>query len=107
MANTVGPSTGEVYIGVTLLDPTAQAEPESLQLAARPDSLSGKRLGLIENTKQNAGDVPRGRLRAPAGRARAGLGDPADGPGDGAYASDSLLDELARECDLVIEAVGD
>lgn len=93
-------------MGVTLLDPTAQAEPESLQLAARPDSLSGKRLGLIENTKQNASEL----LEAVYALLQAELEPvsvirrtvPAT-----ALASDSLLDELARDCDLVIEAVGD
>ena len=93
-------------MGVTLLDPTVQAEPESLQLAARPDSLSGKRLGLIENTKQNASEL----LEAVYALLQAELQPvsvirrtvPAT-----ALASDSLLDELARDCDLVIEAVGD
>lgn len=93
-------------MGVTLLDPTAQAEPESLQLAARPESLSGKRLGLIENTKQNASEL----LEAVYALLQSELQPvsvirrtvPAT-----ALASDSLLDELARDCDLIIEAVGD
>jgi hypothetical protein len=37
-----------------LLDPTTEAAAQSIAYAARPDSLEGKRVALIENTKFNS-----------------------------------------------------
>ena len=89
-----------------LVDPTAEPELESVALAPRPGDLTGKRLGLIDNTKANAAAL----LEAVAALLESELRPaeivrrrvPATLPAD-----DALLDELARECDLVIEAVGD
>ena len=86
--------------------PTAKPELESVALALRPLDLTGKRLGLIDNTKANAAAL----LEAVAALLESELRPseivrrrvPATLPAD-----DALLDELARECDLVIEAVGD
>lgn len=89
-----------------LLDPTAQPGGEQVSLAPRPDDLRGKRLGLIDNTKANAAELLEAVAAlladdlAPAEILRRRV--PATLPAD-----DDLLDELARECDLVIEAVGD
>ena len=89
-----------------LMDPTGQPSITEVALAPRPEDLRHKRLGLIDNTKANAAEL----LEA----VEAVLHDelepveiirrrvPATLP-----ASDELLDEIARECDLVIEAVGD
>jgi hypothetical protein len=37
-----------------LLDPTLEAGPQTIAYAARPRSLEGKRIALIENTKFNS-----------------------------------------------------
>ena len=89
-----------------LVDPTAQPELESVALAPRPEDLRHKRLGLIDNTKANAAAL----LEAVAALLEDELQPaeilrwkvPATFP-----AEDDLLDEMARSCDLVIEAVGD
>lgn len=89
-----------------LLDPTAQPAANAVALAPRPPDLRHKRLGLIDNTKANAGEL----LEAVAALLADDLQPseiirrrvPATLPAD-----DELLDELAREVDLVIEAVGD
>jgi nucleotide-binding universal stress UspA family protein len=89
-----------------LLDPTAQPATTSVALAPRPSDLRHKRLGLIDNTKANAAAL----LEAVAALLEDELQPvevirrrvPATLPAD-----DALLDEIARECDLVIEAVGD
>ena len=39
---------------IELLDPTTEAVAQSIDYAARPDSLEGKRVALIENTKHNS-----------------------------------------------------
>ena len=37
-----------------ILDPTVEARKQPLTYVARPDSLRGKRIGLVENTKFNS-----------------------------------------------------
>lgn len=89
-----------------LLDPTAQPTTTSVALAPRPADLRQKRLGLLDNTKANAGEL----LEAVAALLEGDLEPaevvrlrvPATLPAD-----NELLDEIARQCDLVIEAVGD
>ena len=39
---------------IELLDPTTEAAAQSMAYAARPDTLAGKRVALIENTKFNS-----------------------------------------------------
>ena len=40
---------------ITVMDPTAESLPTKTSIAARPVSLDGKVLGLLDNSKQNAG----------------------------------------------------
>ena len=89
-----------------LMDPTAQPSGNAVALAPRPEDFRHKRLGLIDNTKANAAAL----LEAVAAILQDDLQPaeiirrrvPATLPAD-----DALLDEIASECDLVIEAVGD
>lgn len=91
---------------LTLLDPTAQPVGLAAELAPRPASLKGKRLGLVDNTKPNAHELLEEVLALvadeldPSEVVRVRV--PATLP-----ASDELLDEIASSCDLVIQAVGD
>ena len=39
---------------IELLDPTTEAAAQTVAYAARPDTLAGKRVALIENTKFNS-----------------------------------------------------
>jgi len=89
-----------------LVDPTQQPAEVAVSLAPRPADLRGLRLGLVENTKANASDLLdeveaflRDELR-PVTVSRYSV--PATLP-----ASDDVLDRIAAECDIVIEAVGD
>ena len=40
--------------GFEILDPTVEPRRQPLTYVARPDSLKGKRIGLVENTKYNS-----------------------------------------------------
>ena len=40
--------------GFEVLDPTVEARQQPLTYVPRPDSLKGKRIGLVENTKFNS-----------------------------------------------------
>ena len=92
--------------GFTMRDPTVQADVVAVQLAPRPEDLRGRRLVLMDNGKNNAHEL----LEAVLGIVESELEPseviwrnvPATLP-----APDGLLDEIASECDLVIEAVGD
>jgi hypothetical protein len=91
-----------------LMDPFGSpAPPPRPHLAARPPSLRGLRLGLLDNSKPNADlllEAVLGELeeefspRAVVRRRKPGAGVP--GP-------QSLLEELGGSCDAVIVAVGD
>jgi hypothetical protein len=39
---------------IEILDPTVEAATRPVRWAPRPDSLAGKRIGLVENTKFNS-----------------------------------------------------
>jgi hypothetical protein len=93
-----------------ILDPTGLSErpaAEGLTLAPRPPSLSGVKIGLLENGKQNArrfledvADVLRERYGA--GEAELRRKEIFSQP-----ASPELVDELSRAAEVVVVGIGD
>lgn len=93
-----------------ILDPTGltgQDTKAGLELAPRRADLSGSRVGLLENGKQNArqfledvADVLRERYGAGEARLRRkeNFAQPA---------APELIDDLSRESDLVVIGIGD
>jgi hypothetical protein len=93
-----------------ILDPTGLSSRETatgLTLAARPASLAGARIGLLENGKQNAArfledvaDVLRDRYGAGDAtlRRKENFAQPA---------APALVDELSAESDVVVIGIGD
>ena len=92
-----------------ILDPTGRAADtrEAAALAPRPQDLRGVTVGLLENRKHNAGLFLRevGRLLVERHgakdvllRGKASIVMPA---------ADEIMDELARECGVVVAGVGD
>jgi hypothetical protein len=93
-----------------ILDPTGLSSRETapgLTLAARPTELTGVRVGLLENGKQNArrfledvADILRERYGAGAVtlRRKENFAQPAPG---------ALVDELGAESDAVVIGIGD
>lgn len=90
----------------SLSDPTAQPDAITAQLSRRPESLRGMRLSLLKNGKRHSGELLEEVLK---------LIEPELEPAEVLrrtvpptwLAPDDQLDELAGECDLVVEAVGD
>ena len=90
-----------------ILDPTVEARKQPLTYVARPDSLQGKRIGLVENTKFNSdrlllkiGEILK-RTMAPRRRAmwrKHNAGVPAH---------KEILDEARRTVDVVVAGIGD
>jgi hypothetical protein len=102
-------STTSEEIGMAvfeMLDPTVQATAATVGLAERPADLRGRRLVLMDNGKHNARQLLEAVYElleqdlAPAEVLWRSVPTTLPAP-------DGLLDDIAAEGDLVIEAVGD
>jgi len=93
--------------GITVLDPTSAPVAERAERAKRPDSLEGKRVGFLDNSKPNSDKVLL-YLEAML-RERYGIGSAVHRrkPTASRVIPPDMLEEMLRECDLVIPAVGD
>ena len=95
------------YATMTVLDPTAETVVVPADMSPRPSSLETQRIGLLANGKANSEEL----LQAVLGQlaknyefstvATRNKGD-ASRP-----APPEILEELKRECDVVITATGD
>ena len=92
---------------ITVLDPTSKSTKKELPMAARPDRLEGKVMGILWNTKPGA-DVllnrfaelldERFHLAQILRRTKKSQ----------AYGADeAILNELATKCDFIITGTGD
>ncbi len=94
-------------VKIVVLDPVAEARPVHAPLSARPDTLSGKRIGFLDNTKANATEL----MRALEARLRSRYTVVSvlhkTKPLAAVGASEAVLEELARDCDVAIVAIGD
>jgi hypothetical protein len=92
---------------IQLLDPTTEAAAQPIAYAARPDTLQGKRVALIENTKFNSD-----RLLEKIGRilvqeygvasTRMFRKKNASVP-----AHEEIIAEVRKTCDVMVAGVGD
>ena len=90
-----------------LLDPTTEAATQAIAYAPRPDSLRGKRVALIENTKFNSdkllvkvGEI----LKKEYGAAEYKMWRKHN---SSVPAHDEIIDEAKRGVDCVVAGVGD
>ena len=96
---------GERPMSIRLYDPTAEPRAVAAQLAPRLQSLTGKRIGILDNGKANAGTLMLAVARTL--QERYGAGDivkrdkPVAGP-----PSPEALDALAQ-CDLTLVGSAD
>ncbi len=100
-------SDGSLGRGLVVLDPTSEATTESATLAPRLDSLTGKVLGLLDNSKLNADRFLDLLQRELAERYELADVVRARKPSASRVCPDGLVQELAGRCDAVIAAVGD
>ena len=90
-----------------LLDPTTEAATQPIAYVPRPDSLRGKRIALIENTKFNSDNllVKIGNILVNeygASSAKMWRKKNASVP-----AHEEIIEEVKRTCDVVVAGVGD
>jgi hypothetical protein len=92
---------------LSFLDPTVAAEITAVGTAPRLESLEGKVVGLLDNSKA-AGRVILDDLGVML-RERYGVAEivNAGKPTFGRVAEEALVNELAERCDVVITALGD
>ena len=90
-----------------LLDPTTEAATQTIAYVPRPDSLRGKRIALIENTKFNSDNllVKIGNILINdygATSAKMFRKKNASVP-----AHEEIIEEVRKTCDVVVAGVGD
>jgi len=90
-----------------ILDPTTEAVTKTMTYVARPSSLHGKRVGLIENTKfysnrllQKIGDI----LKEEYGAAETRMWRKHS---SNVPAHDEIVAELRETCDVMVAGIGD
>jgi hypothetical protein len=90
-----------------ILDPTTEPRQQPLTYVARPDSLLGKRVGLVENTKYNSdrllqriGDI----LVKEYGAAETRMWRKKNAS---VPAHEAIIEEARRSVDVVVAGIGD
>jgi len=91
---------------LTVLDPTAELDAERIPLAPRPADLAGKRVGFLDNSKERADEILRRLEERLKERFAVGAVVWRRKAFYTKQAPATLIDEMARECDLVVSAVG-
>jgi hypothetical protein len=92
---------------IELLDPTTEAAAQAVAYVARPETLAGKRVALIENTKFNSdklllkiGDL----LKQEYGIAEVKLYRKKNAS---VPAHEEIVEDIKKSCDLVVAGIGD
>ena len=92
---------------IEVLDPTVEASTQPLKFVPRPDSLAGKRIGLVENTKHNSdrllqkiGEI----LVAEYGAAETRMWRKRNAS---VPAHEEIVEELRATCDAMVAGIGD
>jgi hypothetical protein len=92
---------------IEILDPTVETPSQPMRFAPRPESLAGRRIGLVENTKFNSdrllqkiGDILVSEYGA-AGT-RMWRKHNASVP-----AHEEIIEELRATCDVMVAGIGD
>jgi hypothetical protein len=91
---------------LTVLDPTAEMDVERIPLAPRRADLAGARIGILDNSKEKADEILR-RLEERL-KEQFAVG-PVVWRRKEFYTKQApvaLIEDLARQCDVVLSAVG-
>ncbi|HET8577707.1 MAG TPA: hypothetical protein VFO18_11450 [Methylomirabilota bacterium] len=93
--------------GFEILDPTVEPRRQPLTYVPRPDSLKGRRIGLVENTKFNSDKLLQRIgtiLKSEYGAAETRMWRKHN---SGVPAHDEIIDEAKRGVDVVVAGIGD
>jgi hypothetical protein len=92
---------------IELLDPTTEASAQPISYAARPASLEGKRVALIENTKFNSDRLLEklgAVLKAEYGVAETRMWRKRN---PSVPAHQEIIEEVRTTCDVMVAGIGD
>jgi hypothetical protein len=92
---------------IELLDPTTEAAAQAMTYVARPDTLAGKRIALVENTKFNSDKLLLkigGLLVRDYGAAEVKLYHKRNAS---VPAHEEIIADVVKSCDLVVAGIGD
>ena len=92
---------------LTVLDPTYTPEVAKRGMAARPETLAGKKVGLLANDKRNSEPLLEAIYDVLAERFELGGKFEINKGDSGRPAPPELLDDLATRVDVVLTANGD
>jgi hypothetical protein len=94
-------------MSLEILDPTVEPRRQPLTFVARPDSLAGKRVGLVENTKYNSdklliriGEI----LKSEYGASETRMFRKHN---SSVPAHEEIIQEVRKTCDVIVAGVGD
>ncbi|HTI55734.1 MAG TPA: hypothetical protein VMC04_15965 [Verrucomicrobiae bacterium] len=93
--------------GFEILDPTVEPRRQPLTYVPRPDSLKGKRIGLVENTKFNSDKLLQKIgviLKTEYGAAEARMWRKHN---SSVPAHQEIIDDAKRSVDVVVAGIGD
>jgi len=92
---------------IQIFDPTTEAKARTISYAARPKSLAGLRVGLVDNTKHNSDEL----LLRIASLLERDHGAKAHiirkKKSSGVAPHQEIVDEYKAACDVVVAGVGD
>ena len=91
---------------ILVYEPVAEASGESAVMAARPESLNGKSVGLINNTKDFTDEIL-GVMGAALEKQFPGVRVVRYRKESVSGASAALMEQVEGECDAVVSALGD
>ena len=97
----------ELPTGQIVYNPRGTVEAETRTLAARVPTLDGLRVGVLDNSKWNASTLLRHAVGLLEAQTALGGVRHYTKPSFSRVAPVALLDQIARETDVVITAVGD
>lgn len=92
---------------LTILSPSNDVEPKRADLARRPASLSGLRVGLLDNGKPNSDRLLQHLGSALVTAQNLEISMVVRKPAIGRLAPSAIVDELVASCDVVVTGVGD
>ena len=92
---------------VSILDPTSPPLPVDARMAERPDSLNGKVLGLLDNNKLNANKLLDEIDRLLSQRYEFADVVRLSKPDVSRTCPTDTMEDLVRQCDVVVTAIGD
>jgi hypothetical protein len=92
--------------GLILLEPVAEAEPETSPLAPRVLKLSGQRIGFLDNSKERAHEILAVIEELLTARIEYAAVLRRRKPYYTKNALPELIEELVQRCDVVVTAVG-